>query len=673
MTPTPASIGGAKCPTLQELTAYRDGRLGRGASATIHDHLAACPACERLFGELRTGERLATSGQSEGRQGETLTGGAAQEPSLVGRTVEAAGAPAASLPKVIGYYEILDRLGRGGMGDVYRARHVRLKRDAAFKILPLARMASPAAVARFMREVEAVGRLEHPNIVRALDAGEAEGVHYLVMEVVEGIDLARLAALAGPLPLAEACELVRQAAVGLQYAHEHDVVHRDVKPSNLMVTPAGQVKILDLGLALLRREGDREDLTQSGLMMGTADYMAPEQWFDAHAVDIRADLYSLGCTLFRLLTGTPPFGGPNYESLGKKMDAHARVPVSPLRDYRPDIPAGFVPVLERLLAKAPADRYQTPQEAGDALAPFAAPADLPGLMRRLREGASSGGSSDSKPLSVPPPPSRSISTIVASRSSWGLRSPVVLITLAALGVCLAAVAWRFLPPPKAVEVVPLPIREVVPPTEMEVGKWTVLLKREPERLWPRVPPADFFSLWDEKKLSLRIHSPTTALFALGEVRKPAYRFQVGISQTPWEGRVGVFIGYRPWQGPNGAVARCQLFELKRAPDRPSFTVQREELTVHQGSAPDAPTIALSGIAKSPTPHPVEMQENMLEVEVKGGRVRSVRWNSQFLPDLVKAEFDTRLPDGDHAGVFGVYCSRGHGLFQSARIMILPGG
>jgi len=176
--------------------------------------------------------------------------------------------------------------------------HTKLKRPVAIKVLPTDRLRDPRAVARFQREVEAVGRLSHPNIVQALDANELDGRHLLVTEFVDGVDLSRLVRSGGPLPIPDACEIVRQAALGLQHAHAHDLVHRDVKPSNLMLNSAGIVKLLDLGLARLRPEMPVEaDVTTSGQIMGSADYMSPAQCLDARDVDARADIYSLGCTL----------------------------------------------------------------------------------------------------------------------------------------------------------------------------------------------------------------------------------------------------------------------------------------------------------------------------------------------------------------------------------------
>jgi serine/threonine protein kinase/thiol-disulfide isomerase/thioredoxin len=271
----------------------------------------------------------------------------------------------------LGQYQLLEELGRGGMGTVYKAIHLLLKRVVAIKVLPPERVQDALAVARFRREMEAVGKLDHPNLVRATDAGEADGKHFLVMEFLDGIDLQKLLQARGPLALADACELVRQAALGLQHAHEHGLVHRDIKPSNLLLTRARQVKVLDLGLALLR--GDHaivEELTATGQTMGTVDYMAPEQASDTHAVDIRADIYSLGCTLYALLAGRPPFSGPRYHASYQKMHAHAEEPVPPLRSQQPEVPEALVALLDRLLAKTPAERLATPAEVSAALKPF---------------------------------------------------------------------------------------------------------------------------------------------------------------------------------------------------------------------------------------------------------------------------------------------------------------
>ena len=192
----------------------------------------------------------------------------------------------------IGQYRLLEKVQQqGGMGTVYKALHVLLLKVVALKVLPADRMKNEGAIARFRREMKAVGRLEHPNIVQARDAGEVDGTHYLVMEFIEGIDLSSLLLYHGPVSIPDACEMIRQAAVGLQHAFERGLVHRDLKPSNLMLTPAGIVKILDLGLARLCHESSgANQLTELGQFMGTADYASPEQAFGPHPVDIRGSL-----------------------------------------------------------------------------------------------------------------------------------------------------------------------------------------------------------------------------------------------------------------------------------------------------------------------------------------------------------------------------------------------
>ena len=209
----------------------------------------------------------------------------------------------------IGQYRLLEKVRKqGGMGTVYKALHVLLMKVVALKVLPADRMTNEAAIARFRREMKAVGRLEHRNIVQARDAGEVDGTHYLVMEFIEGLDLASLLSYCGPVSIPDACEMIRQAAVGLQHAFEQGLVHRDLKPSNLILTPTGVVKILDLGLARLSDESSSANpLTEPGQFMGTADYTSPEQAFGPHPVDVRADLYSLGMYTLSFDCGPSPF------------------------------------------------------------------------------------------------------------------------------------------------------------------------------------------------------------------------------------------------------------------------------------------------------------------------------------------------------------------------------
>lgn len=281
----------------------------------------------------------------------------------------------------LGEYTLLETLGEGGMGKVYKALHTELERFVAIKVIRRGCMDDDWALARFRREIKTVGQLDHPHIVRAYDARRIGDTHFLVMEYVDGLNLNVLVDRCGPLPMADACELLRQAALGLQCAHEHGLVHRDIKPSNLMLNRKGQLKILDLGLVRVRVAGGQGgDMTSVGQVMGTPDYMAPEQVADSSAIDIRADIYSLGCTLYKLLTGHAPFEGPQYQSLLAKMTAHNETPPPSCRQHRDDVPVALDAVLNRMLTKAPDQRFATPAEVADALSRFTQGSDLHALL-----------------------------------------------------------------------------------------------------------------------------------------------------------------------------------------------------------------------------------------------------------------------------------------------------
>ena len=260
---------------------------------------------------------------------------------------------------VFGDYRVLDKLGEGGMGVVLKAEHRRMERIVAVKMISAAALKSPDAVKRFYREVKAAGRLNHTNVVTAYDACEYDGVHYLIMEYVEGKDLGTLVKDRGPLPISRAIDYVVQAARGLQYAHKQGIVHRDIKPANLLVDKEGTVKILDMGLASVAGMVDEEDkdrLTASGQVMGTLDYMSPEQAMDTHHADSRADIYSLGCTLYRILTNEPIFKG---ETLAKILMSHQIAPVPSLGGVRNDVSPKLDAVFQKMVAKKPEERQQT--------------------------------------------------------------------------------------------------------------------------------------------------------------------------------------------------------------------------------------------------------------------------------------------------------------------------
>jgi eukaryotic-like serine/threonine-protein kinase len=278
---------------------------------------------------------------------------------------------------VLGPYHILSPLGKGGMGTVYLARDTRKpegkKGLVALKVLPPKRAREEdRTLARFLREMDMAQRVDHPNLTRTFAAGDIGGVHYIAMEYIRGLSLRRVVGEQGPLNVTRAAHLFAEVADGLDHAHAIGLVHRDLKPANIMVTPNGHAKVLDLGLALAVDEelpADKKIVGGQGYVVGTMDYIAPEQVDDPTGVDARADLYAMGCSLYYALAGQPPFpGGTSQE----KMRRHRTQHPDPLTDFNPTVPAEFARVVQKLMEKSPARRYQTARAAREALRPWAA-------------------------------------------------------------------------------------------------------------------------------------------------------------------------------------------------------------------------------------------------------------------------------------------------------------
>jgi len=269
----------------------------------------------------------------------------------------------------VGSYTLQGLVGKGGMSFVYLAEHRLLKRRCAIKVLPAGKAANPALLARFHREARAAATLDHPNVVRMLDGGEiADGVstvHYLVMEYIEGPTLFDVVRHSGPLSVAKAIDVVRQAARGLQHVHDAGLVHRDIKPENLIIDDRGVVRLMDLGLARFVESNEAQLTIQlEGRVLGTANYCSPEQAIDSHRADARADIYSLGCTLYFLLAGRPPF---HEGSLAQRLLAHQNQQPDGLETLRPDVPPALCSLLRRMMAKSPKDRIATAGEVAQAL------------------------------------------------------------------------------------------------------------------------------------------------------------------------------------------------------------------------------------------------------------------------------------------------------------------
>jgi urea transport system substrate-binding protein len=351
-------------PVADRLRAFSLGQLSDTDSAGIETHLADCPHCCEVLAGLDDQDQFQSKLKA------------------VFPTPSAPDGPAwsAKVPQELQNhprYQIVGVLGSGGMGTVFKAEHRLLDRPVVLKVIHPELVRDAELLRRFHREARLAAKLSHPNVVTVYEAEQIGSTYVLVMEFINGENLTELARKRGALPVPVACELTRQAALGLQHIHEQGLVHRDIKPANLMLTTGGQLKVLDLGLAFLKASTvQQRDLTMPHQSMGTIDYMAPEQWQDSHEVDIRADIYSLGCTLYHLLAGSPPFGVSEAPSMMRQMYAHSLAPVPPIREKRPDVPEALAAVIHRMLAKSRTDRYTVPAEVAAALEPFAAGCDL---------------------------------------------------------------------------------------------------------------------------------------------------------------------------------------------------------------------------------------------------------------------------------------------------------
>ncbi len=387
-------------PSAEALEAFGLGKLDDPSADAILQHLDSCADCRSAVAALSGDDFLARLRQA---QGGSSTPAPAKTLNPVLRAAKPSpadtrSAPIHDLPAELAnnpQYEVLRELGRGGMGVVYLAKNKLLDRLEVLKVINRALLDRPGAVERFLREIRSAAKLTHANVVTAYSAVQQGQLLAFAMEYVDGSDLATVVNLQGPLPVPHACFYVQQAAWALQHAFEKQMVHRDIKPQNLILARDGKkhiVKILDFGLAKATQEkkGENLALTRSGQMMGTPDYIAPEQSLDAASADIRADIYSLGCTLYFLLSGQPPFSG---NSLAGLLLAHQMDEAKPLNLVRPEVPEELAAVVRKMMAKDLAKRYQIPADVAQALGPF------------IKSGAAAGPAASSPALSqaIPSP------------------------------------------------------------------------------------------------------------------------------------------------------------------------------------------------------------------------------------------------------------------------------
>jgi serine/threonine protein kinase len=373
----------AQHPSDKTLTSFRLGHLDENAAALVEQHLETCPECWRRAASMSSASfGRWVGGQRKGGRTSSVDPMVTDDGPREG-IVPAAG----TLPPGLAQqrdYEIKKELGRGGMGVVYLAQNTLLGRDEVLKVMGRHIVERPGVSDRFMREIRAVAKLRHPNIVSAYTAFRLDEGIVFAMEYIEGLDLSKMVKTKGPLPVAHASNFAYQTALGLQHAHEEGLVHRDIKPGNLMLSRRGEkatIKILDFGLAKATREENVDGgLTAQGQVLGTPDFIAPEQIMDARSADIRADIYSLGGTLYYLLAGRPPF---TANSLYEICQAHISRTADLLNLVRPEVPSELAALVARMMAKEPARRPQTPKEVADALAPFFKKARTAGASPRV--------------------------------------------------------------------------------------------------------------------------------------------------------------------------------------------------------------------------------------------------------------------------------------------------
>ncbi len=426
-------------PNDQTLQAYSLGKLDDASAESVNTHLVSCADCQRRVAEMSSDSFLGPLRVAEGAPQMSASGGRSQlgdSDTDRGPAVAIAPPPAGTMPPGLADhpdYEVIRELGRGGMGVVYLARNKLMGRLEVLKVVGGQLVERPGVRDRFLREVQSAAKLQHKNIVAAYSATRLGESIVLAMEYIDGQDLAKMVKSRGPLPVVHACYFIYQAALGLQHAHERGMVHRDIKPANLIFALEGKkgvVKVLDFGLAKVTSEGQAESgLTREGQMLGTPDYIAPEQIRDAQSADIRADIYSLGCTLYYLLTGGPPFRG---EHLWDLYQAHFSMDAGPLNLVRPEVPVELAAVVAKMMAKEPGRRFQTPGEVAQALTPFfkkgnvASTGSKPELSQAGRadtkQATPGAGSVSPQPVTsrtpVPVPPVKTLQEKASPQAAW---------------------------------------------------------------------------------------------------------------------------------------------------------------------------------------------------------------------------------------------------------------
>jgi serine/threonine protein kinase len=509
------------CPERDLLIALAEGALSEQQVTALDEHLTGCPDCESTLAALEDDSDTlvrslaslpATSDDELAFQQlhqrllaspERFLGKFSDDPT---EFFDRAFPLDLVLPFQLGNYDLIEQIGAGAHGVVFRGRHRRLDRPVAVKLLL---HAAKSAIDDFLNEMRVIGRLDHPHIIHATDAGDLHGLHFLVMEYVAGLDVSTLLQREGSLTIPDACEIARQAALGLAFAHQHDLVHRDVKTSNLLFTAAGQVKLLDLGLAKIS-SSTPADGASANLPRGTADYMAPEQWLESDAVDLRADLYSLGCTLHKLLTGEPPYRRLPTDCRTKR-EAHLEAPIPSIRQRRPEVPPQLDRLIRRLMAKSPEGRPPRAEQVADELKQFTGGAELTALAQRLFPGEAHSRSG--------------LHSNIRPKGRWVTRRNI-----------LAAGALSF----GAAMLLPQLIRRR---TGIAVNQWRPVEPSKPKLL--AIPGALGAELTERAPSEFELNSPGLAYIHLGKPLRGTFRIHTKIQRESWtRGDAGLFLRLR---------------------------------------------------------------------------------------------------------------------------------
>lgn len=523
---SPDHASPAVCPEHFQLLALLEGKLPSDEEQALTEHVVACDACDARLDELEEHSDTLVQILSHGpanaddeptfrKVQEALL--ANPEPFSGDVTTDPTHAITEDLPMEmllpfhLGNYELLEQIGAGAHGAVFRARHRRLEREVAVKLL--LRPAGPF-VQEFLNEMRVVGQLDHPNIIRATDAGEHEGTYFLVMEFVPGLDVSSLLLRSGPMSVPNACEIARQTALGLEFAHQHDLVHRDVKTSNLLLSADGQTKLLDLGLAMIPAHAGQKPKTTISGPRGTADYMAPEQWHEASQVTHKADLYSLGCTLYKLLTGKPPYRDLP-DGITTKQQAHSEAEIPLISATRDDIPLTIEKLVTELLAKSANDRPSSAKEVAQRLTNHASESNLPLLVKQFCPELKSTSSPATSALTR-------TQTFVPPRIN---RRKALL--LGTLGVTAAAafVVTRYRPPSES----------------LDTDVWRPLGLASPALI--RLGDVDESNLRADGN-EYELSSPNIGLLHFGQPVANWFRWKTQLVRDSWQTSAGIFFALR---------------------------------------------------------------------------------------------------------------------------------